>query len=506
MNAYDEQSRSLWMDTVVADAPALTENMRADTVVVGSGIAGLSTAYELALRGQKVVVLDRGRIAGGMTSRTSAHLTPQCDDGFEALTRLRGLDGAKTFYASHAAAVDRIEAIQQDEGIACHFRRVNGYLFPAIGKKPAEEITPEFEATKKVGMPIERHTGLPFKGQEAVRCLRYPNLATFHPLRYLRGVADAIRKRGGSLFADTTVTAIEEKGGSVTVRTANDASVQAAQAVVATNSPINDRLALHTKLAPYRTYAMAITIPRDSIEDALYWDTLDPYHYVRIESGRGDTRYIIAGGGDHKTGEADDGWVRFEGIESWIRGLLPQLGNVTHRWSGQVLDTIDYAAFIGRNPGNEHVFVHTGDSGQGLTHGVAGSLVLSQLITGESSPWAEFYDPSRATLSAAKNFIVENVTAVKNFAEYVAPGELKSVDELKPGHGAIIREGLRKVAAFRDDNGRVHRVSAACTHVGCHLHWNSLERCWDCPCHGSHFATDGTPLNGPAVAPLEKFD
>ena len=507
MNASTRQSRSLWMDTdgrgrAVADRD-LTQ---ADTVVIGSGIAGLSTAYELALRGQKVVVLDRGRIAGGMTSRTSAHLTPQCDDGFEALIDLRGLDGAKTFYESHAAAVDRIEAIQEDEGIACHFRRVNGYLFPAIGKNPAEEITPEFEATKKVGMPIERHTGLPFKGQEngpmpALSQSRdLPSAAL--PARRRRRVC----KRGGSLFADTAVTEVEEKDGAVTVRTANDASVQAAQAVVATNSPINDRLALHTKLAPYRTYAMAITIPRDSIEDALYWDTLDPYHYVRLEGGRGDTQYLIAGGGDHKTGEADDGWVRFEGIESWIRGLLPQLGNVTHRWSGQVLDTIDYAAFIGRNPGNEHVFVHTGDSGQGLTHGVAGSLLLSRLITGETCPWAEFYDPARATLSAAKNFIVENVTAVKNFAEYVAPGELKSVDELKPGHGAIIREGLRKVAAFRDDDGRVHRVSAACTHVGCHLHWNSLERCWDCPCHGSHFAIDGTPLNGPAVAPLEKLD
>jgi glycine/D-amino acid oxidase-like deaminating enzyme/nitrite reductase/ring-hydroxylating ferredoxin subunit len=494
------------MDTAVADAPVLTENVRADTVVVGSGIAGLSTAYELALKGQKVVVLDRGRIAGGMTSRTSAHLTPQCDDGFEALTRLRGLDGAQTFYESHAAAVNRIEAVQQDEGISCHFRRVNGYLFPAIGKKPSEEITPEFEATKKVGMPIERHTGLPFKGQEAERCLRYPNLATFHPLRYLRGVAEAIVKRGGSLFADTTVTAIKEKDDAVTVRTANNASVQAAQAVVATNSPINDRVKLHTKLAPYRTYAMAITLPRDSIEDALYWDTLDPYHYVRLEAGRGDTQYLIVGGADHKTGEADDGWVRFEGIESWIRGLLPQLGNVTHRWSGQVLDTVDYAAFIGRNPGNEHIYVHTGDSGQGLTHGVAGSLVLSQLIAGEKCAWSDFYDPSRAVLSAAKNFLVENVTAVKNFAEYIAPGELKSVDELKPGQGAIIREGLSKVAAFRADNGRVHRVSAACTHVGCHLHWNSLERCWDCPCHGSHFAIDGTPLNGPAVAPLAKVE
>ena len=506
MNAADERSRSLWMDTVVADAPALSDDKRVDTVVVGSGIAGLSTAYELACRGQKVAVLDRGRIAGGMTSRTSAHLTSQSDDGFKTLTQVRGLDGAKAFYESHAAAIDRIEAIAQEERIECHFRRVNGYLFPAIGKDPAEELTPEFEATKKVGMPIERHTGLPFKGLEQVRSLRYPNLATFHPLRYLRGVADAFVRRGGALFADTTVTAVEEKDGAVTVRTANNASVQAGDAVIATNSPINDMLALHTKLAPYRTYAMAITIERDSIEDALYWDTLDPYHYVRLENGRGATQYVIVGGADHKTGEADDGWARFEGIESWIRALLPKLGNVTHRWSGQTLDPVDYAAFIGRNPGNDHVFVHTGDSGQGLTHGVAGSLLLSRLIAGETCPWADFYDPSRITLSAAKTFIAENVTAVKNFAEYIAPGELKSVDELKPGKGAVVREGLRKIAAFRDDNGRVHRVSAACTHVGCHLHWNSFEQCWDCPCHGSHFAVDGTPLNGPAVVPLEKVD
>jgi glycine/D-amino acid oxidase-like deaminating enzyme len=173
VNAFDEQSRSLWMDTTVAEAPPLKENLRADTVVIGSGIAGLSTAYELALKGQKVVVLDRGRIAGGMTARTSAHLTPQCDDGFKALIDLRGVDAARIFYASHAAAVDRIEAIQDDESIACHFRRVNGYLFPAIGKDPAEEITPEFEATRKIGMPIERHAGVPsppLSSSAAARC------------------------------------------------------------------------------------------------------------------------------------------------------------------------------------------------------------------------------------------------------------------------------------------------------------------------------------------------
>jgi glycine/D-amino acid oxidase-like deaminating enzyme/nitrite reductase/ring-hydroxylating ferredoxin subunit len=503
MNAFDEQSRSLWMDTVVADVPALRENTRADTVVVGSGIAGLSTAYELACRGQKVIILDRGRIAGGMTSRTSAHLTSQSDDGFKTVIQVRGLAGAKTYYESHAAAIDRIEAIAQEERIECHFRRVNGYLFPAIGKDPAEELTPEFEATKKVGMPVERHTGLPFKGLEQVRSLRYPNLATFHPLRYMRGVADAFVHRGGELFANTTVTEVEEKDNAVTVHTASNLRVEAANAVIATNSPINDRVTLHTQLAPYRTYAMAITIERESIEDALYWDTLDSYHYVRLENGRGGTQYLIVGGADHKTGEADDAWARFEGIESWIRALLPKLGNVTHRWSGQILDPVDYSAFIGRNPGNKHVFVHTGDSGQGLTHGVVGSLLLSRLVAGEDCPWTSFYDPSRVTLAAAKNFIAENVTAVKNFAEYFAPGELNSVDELKPGEGAIIPDGLSKIAAYRDENGVLYQRSAKCTHVGCHVHWNSLEKCWDCPCHGSHFAINGTALNAPAIAPLE---
>jgi glycine/D-amino acid oxidase-like deaminating enzyme/nitrite reductase/ring-hydroxylating ferredoxin subunit len=499
MNAFEEQSRSLWMETVVADAPALTENRRVDTVVVGSGIAGLSTAYELACRGQRVIVLDRGRIAGGMTSRTSAHLTSQSDDGFKTLIKSRGLDGARTFYESHAAAIARIQAIAEGEGIDCHFRRVNGYLFPAIGKDPAEELTPEFEATKKVGMPIERHTGLPFKGLEKVRSLCYPNQATFHPLLYLRGIADSFARRGGELFANTTVSEVAERNGSVTVRTANNLLVEAANAVIATNSPISDQITIHSQLAPYRTYAMAITIERDSIEDALYWDTLESYHYVRLENGRGATQYVIVGGADHKTGQADDAWARFEGIESWIRSLLPKLGNVTHRWSGQILDPVDYAAFIGRNPGNDHVFIHTGDSGQGLTHGVAASLLLSRLISGEPCPWADFYDPSRVRFAGAKSFVAENISAAMKLVERFSPADLKSVNDLQPGKGAIIADGLTKVAAYRDEDGSLYQHSAECAHAGCHISWNSLERCWDCPCHGSHFAVDGTAINGPAI-------
>jgi Rieske Fe-S protein len=274
--------------------------------------------------------------------------------------------------------------------------------------------------------------------------------------------------------------------------------------VVATNAPVSDLFALHTKMAPYRSYAMAFEIPRGALPDALYWDTLDPYHYIRVQPDDGKRDHVIVGGADHKTGDADDAEIRFEALEAWARNLIPKLGDVTHRWSGQVLDTIDYAAFIGRNPGNTSIYVHTGDSGQGMTHGVVGSLINSALILGGNARWTDVYDPARKTPSAIGNFLKENVTAVKNFAEYLAPGELSSIEDLKPGHGAIIRQGLSKIAAYRDDSGDLHTHAAACTHLGCHLHWNSFETSWDCPCHGSQFAADGTVLNAPAIADLQK--
>jgi glycine/D-amino acid oxidase-like deaminating enzyme/nitrite reductase/ring-hydroxylating ferredoxin subunit len=502
VSVSNERTISLWMNTEVApDAPALRRDEKADVVVVGSGIAGLSTAYELSRGGKDVVVVDRGPIAKGMTSRTTAHLVAISDDSFDAFIKLRGLDLAKTYFQSQSAAVDRIEQIQSGEGIACNFRRLDGFLFPAIGSDPAE-LDPELDAARRIGVAVEDDQGVPFKGQEKVRCLRYRNQGTFHPLRYLRGLAGAITAAKGRLYAHSIVEAVEEDGDDVTVRTSDGQSIRAKAAVVATNSPINDRVAIHTKQAPYRTYAMAFAIPRGAMVDGLYWDTLDPYHYVRLQPGPGNTDYLIVGGADHKTGEADDAWVRFEGLESWIRGLVPQIGRETHRWSGQILDPVDYSGFIGRNPGSKNVYVATGDSGQGITHGAVASLLISDLITKGESPWQELYEPSRKTLSAIKNFISENATAIKNFAEYVAPGEIGSAEELKPGQGAIIREGLSKIAAYRDENGVLYRRSAACTHVGCHVHWNSLEVCWDCPCHGSHFAVDGTALNAPAISGL----
>jgi glycine/D-amino acid oxidase-like deaminating enzyme/nitrite reductase/ring-hydroxylating ferredoxin subunit len=501
MSVSRERTVSLWMDTDVAEAPTLDRSETADTVVVGSGIAGLSAAYELAIRGHDVVVLDRGPIGKGMTSRTTAHLVSVCDDSFSELIKLRGEEAAKLFYQSHAAAIDRIEAIQHELSIACDFRRVDGFLFPALGNDPSE-LDPELEAGRQLGVTVKDMTGLPFKGLSATRCLRYPGQATFHPLTYLRGLVEAIRSRGGRFYADTAVESIDEDDKGVAARTTSRKVVRAKYAVVATNSPINGDLPIHTKQGPYRTYAMSFAVPRGALADALYWDTLDPYHYVRLQPGPDDTDYVIVGGADHKTGEADDADVRFDGLAAWMRNLMPNLGRETHRWSGQVLEPFDYAGFIGLNPGNEKAYIATGDSGQGMTHGVVAGLLIADLIVRGQSPWSELYDPARKATSGLANFISENLTVLKNFAQYVAPGELASFDEIRPGHGAIVRQGLKKVAAYRDEAGNLHTRSAACTHAGCHLHWNSLEGCWDCPCHGSHFAGDGTALNAPAVSAL----
>ena len=496
-------SKSLWMDVdVIAKAGPLAGDEECDVAVVGSGIAGISTAYELCKRGKSVIVIDRSRIAGGMTSRTSAHLAPLCDDLVSEMTNLKGLEATKLFCESQAAAVDRIEEIQKSEKIDCDFRRLDGYLFQGR-EMPADIIDKEMEAIKEVGGSVHRLVGVPFNRCEKRHVLRYPKQATFHPLKYLAGVAKACEEAEVRFYADTPVEEISEEDGVVTAKTPRGL-IRAGYSVVATNSSIADRLAIHTKTAPYRTYVIAFEIKRGALPDALYWDTEDPYHYVRMQPGPDRTDYVLVGGEDHKSGQADDAEKRFQRLESWARDLISALGKETHRWSGQVLDTIDYAGFIGRDPGSKNVFVAMGDSGQGLTHGVMGAMLNTALIMGEEHPWEKLYAPGRIPLKAAKNFLTENTTAIKNYMEYVAPGEMSSVDDIKPGHGAIVRNGVTKIAAYRDSQGGLHLNSAICSHVGCHLHFNSFETCWDCPCHGSIFDVEGQPISAPAIGALGK--
>ena len=292
-----------------------------------------------------------------------------------------------------------------------------------------------------------------------------------------------------------------EDGAPARVRTLSGRTIAAGTVVVAANVPFNDRVTLHTRQSAHRTYVIAARVPRGYVPKAHFWDTADPYHYVRVESLPADD-VLILGGEDHKTGQSEDADACFWRLESWARARFEAIGSIEYRWSGQVIETVDGLAFIGRNPGERNVYVITGQSGNGTTYGTLGALIISDLISGRPNSWAQVYSPSRGRGRGAGAWVKENLNAATRYADYAKPGDIASVESIAPGSGAIVRHGLRKSACYRGADGALHELSAVCPHLGGLVCWNSAEKSWDCPVHGSRFDTAGGVLNGPAVSGL----
>lgn len=485
-------SRSPWMSYDVPAYPPLGRNTRADICVIGAGIAGMTTAYLLTKKGRKVAVLDDGPIGGGMTSRTTAHLMSAIDDRYYEVERLHGAEGARLAAQSHAAAIDAVEAIVDHEAIDCDFTRLDGYLFLPPDGEP-EELKREFEAATRAGVDVNWVERAPIDGIDTGRCLKFARQGQFHPLKYLAGLAEAITRAGGSIFCGTH--AAEVKDGECVV-TDSGHRIECDQVVVATNAPINDRVAIHTKQAPYMTYVIGARVPKGSVPLALFWDTLDDYHYGRLDKPDGEI--LIVGGEDHKSGQADDAEQRFGNLERWLRERFPGAGEIEYRWTGQVMETQDYLAFAGRNPGDRHTYVITGDSGMGMTHTTIGAIIVTDLIHGAEVPWTQLYDPSRITLKAARTFAKENANVAWQFTHWLRSGDEDSIESIAAGSGAVVRRGMHKIAVYRDASGAVHERSAVCPHLGCPVAWNPADKTWDCKCHGSRFDALGEVINGPA--------
>jgi glycine/D-amino acid oxidase-like deaminating enzyme/nitrite reductase/ring-hydroxylating ferredoxin subunit len=488
---------------VPAPEPHLAHDARADLCIVGAGIAGLSTAYHCARQGLSVVVVDDGPVGGGQTQRTTAHLSNAIDDRYTEIERLHGSRGACLAADSHTAAIDRIEQIVADEGIACDFERLDGYLFTGPGD-PADALDGEWQAAQRAGLTgVERLSQLPGNICPTAACLRFPHQGQCHPLKYLGGLAAAVARRGGRIYTGTHVDQVRG-GRTAQVHVAGGPVITAGSAVVATNSPINDRMVIHTKQGAYLTYVIAARVPRGAVPKALYWDTLDPYHYVRLQpDGAGNGEWLVVGGEDHRTGQASDQGERYARLETWTRAHFPMAQDVVYRWSGQVMEPIDGLAFIGRNPLDQpNVYIATGDSGMGMTHGTIAGMLITDLILGRDNPWAILYNPSRKTGRAAGQYYQENVNVFGQYADWLSDGDAATFEDIAPGHGAVVRSGLVKVAAYRDARGGLHVRSAVCRHLGCIVHWNDAEKTWDCPCHGSRYAADGRVLNGPSASDL----
>lgn len=509
MQSDSGHTTSVWMDTTdVPQFQPLNQDLRVNVCIIGAGIAGMTTAYLLARAGRAVVVIDDGPIGGGETSRTTAHLTAALDDRYYEIAKMHGEEGARIAAESHMSAIHRVETIASMEDIECDFQRVEGYLFLG-GKETRKDLERELEATHRAGITdtqlVDR---IPFSFWDSGPALRFPRQATFHPLKYLKGLTRAILRDGGKIYTGVHAEKIVD-GVPAKVTTSAGHVISADNVIVCTNTPVNDWLIIHSKQAAYRTYVIGARIPRGSVPNGLYWDTPDPYHYIRIQPGEDksgrelDYDVLIIGGEDHKTGQAEDTDERFVRLEQWARERFPMIEQIDYRWSGQVMEPVDYMAYIGKNPGgDEHIWVATGDSGNGMTHGTIAGIILNELVQGRKHQWARLYDPSRVRLRATPEYVKENANVAEQFKDYFTGGEASAIDAIKPGEGAVIGRGRGKIAVYRDENGGLHQRSAVCTHLYCIVHWNHTEKTWDCPCHGSRFDPYGQVVNGPAISEL----
>ncbi|MHB1307630.1 MAG: FAD-dependent oxidoreductase [Limisphaerales bacterium] len=509
MNDHAGQSISLWMATATLPPfSTLAQKEHADICIVGAGVAGLTTAYLLRRAGTSVIVLDDGPIVSGETERTTAHLATALDHRYFELERLHGEEGARLAAESHGAAIDQIEQIVIDESIDCDFERLDGYLY-TLPEESQEDLERELAAARHAGLSdTELLARAPLGSFDTGPAIRFPRQAQFHPLKYLAALSRAIIRDGGRIYTQTHATKIEG-GKPARVETRNGAVVTADAVVVATNTPVNDLLAIHTKQASYRTFVIGATVPSGLISKALYWDTADPYHYVRLQTLRPSAslalagEVLIVGGEDHKTGQADDAEARYGRLEAWARARFPMMTDIRFRWSGQVVEPVDGLAFIGRNPMDKpNVYVATGFSGNGMTYGTIAGRLLTDLIQGRENAWASLYDPSRKTLRAAKAFARETINVAAQYSDWFTQGDVKEDISVPAGTGALVRQGLHKVAVYCDDEGEMHKCSAVCPHLGGIVAWNTSEETWDCPCHGSRFDKFGKVLNGPAITNL----
>jgi len=492
-------TRPIWSDTaVIPKQDQQTGEVIVDVCVVGAGVTGLTAALLLGRAGKKVAIIDLGRVCSGETSHTTAHLTEVFDISYRELISKFGLEGAELAAQSMRRAIERIEQNVLDLGIECDFKRVPGYLFTEV-QGEAEELEAEAAAALRIGVPnsLLFEAPLPFRTERAIR---FEHQAQINPLKYAAGLVAELNRRGCLIYEDTRMTDVED-GEPCRVIT-DQGTILADHVIVAANVPSANRLFLHTKIAAYRTYALAAVVRKDFERDALYWDTMGPYHYIRSYEFNGKS-YLIVGGEDHKTGQDQHTEMHFRRLQEWVDARFG-IEDITHRWSGQVIESVDGLPFIGRNPMSNNIYVATGFSGAGITFGTIAGMLISDLILENPNPWSELYDAGRVKpFASIRNFLSENIDYPSHLiGDRLTPAQASDVSQLRENEGAIIRIGAKKVAVYRDPEGELHLLSPVCPHLGCYVQWNEAEKSWDCPCHGSRFDPYGKLLNGPALSDL----
>jgi glycine/D-amino acid oxidase-like deaminating enzyme/nitrite reductase/ring-hydroxylating ferredoxin subunit len=494
-----ERNRSLWVATSEdLSYPSLEHDIEADVIVVGSGITGLSTARLLSARGLRVVVLEARRICFGVTAFTTAKLTALHSTIYSDLIRIWGDEVAAVYAEANQAAIGKVRELIAADGIECDLREAAAYTYTESSGHVAE-IEAEVDAVRTAGLDASFTTEseLPYEIAGAIKLDRQ---AQFHPRRYCLGLAEAITGSNGLIFEGSPAMALDASTATVTT---DRAKATGKAVVIATQIPFVNRGGHFARMTPSRSYALALRAPNQSLQ-GMYISVDAPTRSLR-STGDG---YLIVGGEGHPVGTDPDTSRRYRALEQWSGDRFPG-STVEFRWSAQDYRSADRLPFIGRlTSGTERVFVATGFAKWGMTNGTVAAMIISDLIQEVPNPWAQTFDSTRfalgqggpgtvtATLEAAKHFVVDRLKTLGR----------KPAGELKIGEGAVVSLDGKTVAAFRDEDGQLHAISATCTHLACQVSFNEAERSWDCPCHGSRFDIEGQVLQGPAIRGLASKD
>lgn len=491
---------AIWLDTASAPPHApLEADTRVDVAVIGGGLAGLTTAYQLARAGRRVAVLEQGRLGHGTTGHTTAMITQIFDTPLRTLVRDYGEDAARGVWQAGRRALDFIEAVVNALALDCDWRRVPAYHYAAEAGDVAA-IAEEVRLARQLGfvadfthecvVPPMHHGGM-----------RVANQGQFHPLRYLDGLAAELARRGVAIHEHTHVSRVQL--GAPCLVEANDCVVSADAVVVATRAVVSDRL-FATRVEGFESYVLGYRVPRGALPTALAWDTASPYHYWRLVP-QADADVVLIGGADHRTGQVTDTEACYDALQRYARTALSGVPHeLAYRWSAEWGQPVDGLPAIGAWRGQ---YVATGFAGNGMTLATFAGMLLADLLLGRENDLADLFDPRHLHLRVGAVAYLEE--GLESAAYYV--GDRLRADAtppwaLAPGEGRVLELDGRRVAASRDDRGRLHLLSPVCTHLGCLVHWNGAERTWDCPCHGSRYAPDGRVLSGPAIDPLARLE
>lgn len=501
----DGACTSLWQDTApdFTGAQTTIPNHVFDVLIVGGGITGITTGLLLQKAGKTCLIAEAHNLCFGTTGGTTSHLNTFLDTTYDQIIKDFGEHNAQLVARATRQSLDLFKQHVQEYNIDCGYEEKNGYVYAQTDEQ-ADQLQKLLDASERAGTQVAYSSDIPVP-VEYKSAIVYKKQAQIHPSRYVLALARALQDAGGVIKEHCLVDKFSEENGLLTIETSKG-TIRAKQLIYATHIPPGVNL-LHFRCAPYRSYAIAAELKEEAYPNGLAYDMYDPYHYHRTQTIDGKN-YLIVGGEDHKTAHIKNTEACFHHLESYVRKYY-NVERVAYQWSSQYFEPADGLAYIGHLPGNpDNVYVATGFGGNGITYSHIAAMILRDLLTTGQSEYADLFAPGRVKpMAGFAAFVKENADVVKEFIQKkFFIGKLPQLADIAPGEGRLVKYEGESIALYKDTQGVLHAVDPVCPHAKCNVDWNSAEKSWDCPCHGSRFSYEGEVLTGPSRKGLDKIE